>query len=133
MKVVRVVIVVERKEVGGEADGEKDTEMTQTMIGKGERELTTSLAPADGKERMMMKLQDPTLTCMNNSCITCRACDRHLHLHTHTQNLPPCMTFNRMRFKKKRDDVKALHATMKELQGIDPLDYLARFVLIKYR
>ena len=35
----------------------------------------------------------------------------------------------RMRFKKKRDDVKALHATMKELQGIDPLDYLAKFVL----
>lgn len=35
-----------------------------------------------------------------------------------------------MRFKKKRDDVKALHATMKELQGIDPLDYLARCVLI---
>lgn len=34
-----------------------------------------------------------------------------------------------MRFKKKRDDVKALHATMKELQGIDPLDYLAKFVL----
>ena len=32
-----------------------------------------------------------------------------------------------MRFKKKRDDVKALHATMKELQGIDPLDYLAKY------
>lgn len=37
-----------------------------------------------------------------------------------------------MRFKKKRDDVKALHATMKELQGIDPLDYLAKYVLIKF-
>ena len=35
----------------------------------------------------------------------------------------------RMRFKRKRDDVKALHATLKELQGIDPLDYLARYVL----
>ena len=33
----------------------------------------------------------------------------------------------RMRFKRKRDDVKALHATLKDLQGIDPLDYLARY------
>ena len=39
----------------------------------------------------------------------------------------PMFTLVRMRFKKKRDDVKALHATMKELQGIDPLDYLARY------
>lgn len=33
---------------------------------------------------------------------------------------------HRRKFKHKRDDVKALHATMKELQGIDPLDYLAK-------
>lgn len=33
---------------------------------------------------------------------------------------------SRRKFKRKRDDVKALHATMKELRGIDPLDYLAR-------
>ena len=36
------------------------------------------------------------------------------------------VTAYRRKFKRKRDDVKALHATMKELQGIDPLDYLAR-------
>ena len=32
----------------------------------------------------------------------------------------------RMKFKKRQDDVKALQATLKELQGIDPLDYLAK-------
>jgi len=31
-----------------------------------------------------------------------------------------------MKYKRKKDDVKALHATLKELQGIDPLDYLAK-------
>ncbi len=30
--------------------------------------------------------------------------------------------------RKKRDNVKALQATLKELQGIDPLDYLAKSV-----
>lgn len=34
--------------------------------------------------------------------------------------------YYRMKFKKRQDNVKALHATMRELQGIDPLDYLAR-------
>ena len=42
----------------------------------------------------------------------------------------PSMIVNRMRFKQKRDDVKALHATMKELQGIDPLDYLAKYCIV---
>ena len=31
-----------------------------------------------------------------------------------------------MKFKRKKENVKAIHATLKELQGIDPLDYLAR-------
>ena len=36
-----------------------------------------------------------------------------------------------MRFKsKKRDDVKVLKATLKELKDIDPLDYLARYCII---
>ena len=34
----------------------------------------------------------------------------------------------RMKFKNKRDNVKAKHATFRELQGIDPLDYLAKCV-----
>ena len=44
-------------------------------------------------------------------------------------NHPLLLILVRMRFRKKRDDVKAIHATMKELQGIDPLDYLAKLVI----
>jgi len=35
-----------------------------------------------------------------------------------------------MRFKRKKDNVKAIHATLQELQGIDPLDYLAKYCII---
>ena len=35
-----------------------------------------------------------------------------------------------MRFRRKRDNVKALDCTMKELQGIDPLDYLAKYCIL---
>ena len=36
-----------------------------------------------------------------------------------------------MKFRsKRRDNVKALKATLKELQGIDPLDYLAKYCII---
>ena len=35
-----------------------------------------------------------------------------------------------MRFKRKKDNVKAIQATLQELQGIDPLDYLARYCII---
>jgi hypothetical protein len=82
---VKKVVVMERGEGAREADGERVMEVTQMMMGREERGLTTSLAPADGKERMvMMKLQDPMLTCMNNypfthSCI-------HACTHIHTQN-----------------------------------------------
>ena len=37
-----------------------------------------------------------------------------------------CVVYSMM-FKRKKDNVKALHATLKELQGIDPLDYLAKY------
>lgn len=36
-----------------------------------------------------------------------------------------------MRFRsKRRDNVKALQCTLRELQGIDPLDYLAKYCII---
>jgi hypothetical protein len=35
-----------------------------------------------------------------------------------------------MRFKSKRDNVKAKECTLKELEGIDPLDYLAKYCII---
>ena len=80
-----VVAVMEREEGAGEVDGERDMEMTLVMKGREERGLTTSLAPADRKERTMLKLQDPMLTCMNNSCITCmQYTDTCMHTHTHT-------------------------------------------------
>ncbi len=41
-----------------------------------------------------------------------------------------CFSIYRMRFKRKKDEVKALHATLQELQGIDPLDYLAKYCII---
>ena len=42
--------------------------------------------------------------------------------------IPPSTTS--MRFRSKRDNVKALQCTLKELQGIDPLDYLAKYCII---
>lgn len=88
MKKVRAVVVMEREEGAREVDGERDMEMVQMMKGRGETGLTTSLAPVDGKERMMKKLQDPMLTCMNNySCIMLHAHTHactHMHTHKHT-------------------------------------------------
>ena len=43
--------------------------------------------------------------------------------------LSPSLSLS-MRFRNKRDDVKALKATLKELQDIDPLDYLAKYCII---
>ena len=62
MKMVTVMVVMEREEVEGEVGEEKAVETTLMM--REERGLTTSLAPAGGKEmRMMVKVQDPMLTC----------------------------------------------------------------------
>ena len=47
-----------------------------------------------------------------------------VHIIVLAMLLSPC---SRMRFKRKTNDVKAIHATLKELQGIDPLDYLAKY------
>ena len=71
MKMVIVAVVMEREEGEGEVEGERDMEVTQMMKGRGETGLIISLALADRKERMMMKLQDPMLTCMisiHSSC-----------------------------------------------------------------
>ena len=64
VKIVTVVVVMEREEGEGEDNGEEAMAMIQETRGMEERGLTTSLAPAGGKEmRITVKVQDPMLTC----------------------------------------------------------------------